>query len=79
MAAGLLEAGMVVRLAEVGTAAGLLEVGMAAGTAEIVRHLSLYKLSATSQRLEVFGYSCPSSSGRNITAGGSTKTATANF
>ena len=29
-------------------------VGTAAGTAEIIRQLSLYRLSAASQRLEVF-------------------------
>ena len=45
--------------AEAGTAAGMVEAGTAAGTAEIIRQLSLYRLSATSQRLEVFRGSWP--------------------
>ena len=57
-AADLLEAGMVVRRAEFGTAAGLLEAGTAAGTAEIILQLSLYRQSATRQRLEIFRGRC---------------------
>ncbi len=57
-AADLLEAGMVVRRAEFGTAAGLLEAGTAAGTAEIIPQLSLYRQSATRQRLEIFRGRC---------------------
>ena len=55
MAVGLLDVGMAVRQAEVGTAAGLPGVGMAAGTAEILRRFSLYRLSPASLRLEIFG------------------------
>ena len=58
VAAGMVAVGAVAGMVEVGTAAGLLvvgmEVGTAAGTAEIIRQLSLYRLSTASQRLEVF-------------------------
>jgi hypothetical protein len=47
--AGVVEAGAEAGVVEVGMVAGLLEAGTAAGTAEIIRQLSLYRLSAASQ------------------------------
>ena len=50
----MVEVGTVAGMAEVGAAAGLLVAGTVAGTAEMIRQLSLYRLSATSQSLEGF-------------------------